>query len=286
VSLALACSSGGFRAAFTMGVLSAFEAVGLRAEAYAGTSASVIPAALAAVGHFNDSGMDYAQAMLRSKLLGGGMSRVALDSITAWSPFLRERLFQPETPRFCIPVSAVITPEATEQTQGKKARRLGRTLLMAATRQDRSWAATNLKFELFDAASADPTTRLTPINFEEVAYASTRMLHAWDIPAWIAGRPYIDASYTCLCPALEMARLGYAEVIAVSNESGALEQDLFGGRSLPNVWNSVPIQVIQPAMDLLTLDVDYTQATEDGMVAAFRHGEDRAREFLKGWHQS
>ena len=46
------------------------------------------------------------------------------------------------------------------------------------------------------------------------------MLHAWDIPAWINEKPYIDASYTCLCPVIEMIDAGYKQVIAINNEPG------------------------------------------------------------------
>jgi hypothetical protein len=53
------------------------------------------------------------------------------------------------------------------------------------------------------------------------------MLHAWTIPAGVDGAPYVDASYTCACPALELAALGHAQVIAVSVDPSPLSHDLF-----------------------------------------------------------
>lgn len=283
-TLAIACQSGGYRVSFIMGVLSAFEAAGLRADAYAGTSASAVPAALATIGQIGAVAPEYGKSMVQYKALGQGMSGVALESLKRWGPFIRERLFQPGMPRLCVPTSAVITPEAAEQTQGKQARRLGRTLLLAAAQHDRTWANANLRLELFDTASADPALRLTPENVDEVAYASTRMLHAWDIPAWIAGRPYIDGSYTCACAALEMADLGYDEVIAIATDASTLHRDFFGDSPIPGVWKGVPIQVVRPSIDPGTLGADFTEATEAGVAAVYRHGEEVGRQFLAQRH--
>ncbi|MEH1919932.1 MAG: hypothetical protein V7L07_02415 [Nostoc sp.] len=41
------------------------------------------------------------------------------------------------------------------------------------------------------------------------------MLHVW-----IDGKPFIDASYSCLCPAIAMLEAGYQEVIAIAREQG------------------------------------------------------------------
>lgn len=280
MSIAVACASGSFRTAFTFGVLSALEKGGLRAAAYSGVSASAIPAALAAVGALDHAGVDYLQAMLAYKRLGRGMSGVALESIAAWGPFLRERLFQPGMSRFCVPVSAVVTPDAADRTQGKEARRLGRQLLLDAARHDRSWAAVNLRLELFDTAADDPNLWLTPDNFDEVAYASTRMLHAWDVPAWIGRRAYIDGSYTCACPAPEMAEAGYDEVIAIVTDPGPVYHDLFATEQVPAEWNDALIHVIAPEVDPRMLGVDFTDATQDGLLALYGHGQTKGREFM------
>jgi hypothetical protein len=57
--VAIACGSGGFKCVFIHGVLSAFEAAGVRGSAYAAASASVAPAGFAAVGEARDIGVEY-----------------------------------------------------------------------------------------------------------------------------------------------------------------------------------------------------------------------------------
>ena len=57
-SLAIACAAGGFKGVFVHGVLSAFEAAGLRADAYAASSASVASAGFAAIGSANEVGVE------------------------------------------------------------------------------------------------------------------------------------------------------------------------------------------------------------------------------------
>ncbi|MGL5834579.1 MAG: hypothetical protein ACRC1Z_15290, partial [Waterburya sp.] len=58
-SMAIACASGGFKAIFVHGVLSAFEEANLKANAYAAASGSVISSAWAAIGKARESGMNY-----------------------------------------------------------------------------------------------------------------------------------------------------------------------------------------------------------------------------------
>ncbi|MBE2266880.1 MAG: hypothetical protein IAE80_01525 [Anaerolinea sp.] len=283
MSLAIACASGCFRVAFVQGVLSAFERANLRADAYAGTSGTVIPAALAASGQHDQHGLAYITGLLDYQSGGLGMSGVFLESIRAWSPLIRDQLGQR---RLIIPVSAVMTPEAGELTQGKAARRLGRQLLLATARHDNTWSAAHLRLELFDTHAANPDLRLFAGNFDAVAYASSRMLHAWETPAEIDGRAYIDGSYTCSCPALELADMGYDEVIAISPECGAFYHDLFGTSLIPPMWHGTPIHAIQPDMDVKTLGVDYTQATKEGVLRVYQHGEEKGRAFLSAWRRT
>ena len=73
----------------------------------------------------------------------------------------------------------------------------------------------NLTKMIFDTAG-EGKTKLRRENFEEVAYASTRMLHAWDEPAEIAGEAYVDASYTCSCPVYEVVALGYKKIVVAA----------------------------------------------------------------------
>lgn len=280
MSLAIACASGGYCVAFIQGVLSVLEKANIKADVYAGTSGSVIPAALAAIGLHNRHGLAYIKGLLEYKSLGKGMSGVFLESIRIWEPLIREQVWQPGRPRLVVPVSAVLTSEAAGQTQGKAFRRLGRNLLLASARHDSRWVSAHLSLELFDTHAADASLCLTPDNYNEVAYASSRMLHAWDIPAWIEDRPYIDASYTCSCPALELAAMGYDAVIAISPECGPFYHDLFNIREIPPVWGDTVIHIIQPDVDLKEFGVHCTQATEDGLLATYHLGEEKGLKFL------
>jgi hypothetical protein len=280
-SLAIACSAGGFKGVFVHGVLSALEAAGMRADAYAAASSSVFPSISAAIGKANEIGLQYWRVALRTMHQpGNGMSEAVLQSIAESGHILRKGLFQPGMPRCIIATSAVTTSGGAEQTQGDGARRLGRRLLLQAARGDRSWADEHLRAHLFDTAASDKEHLLTINNIDEVIYASTRMLHAWTIPAWIAGRPYIDGSYTCACPALEMARWGYREVIAIATEPGTLYRDIFQSEPIPSAWHGVPIHLIQPGTDPAKLGADFTEASDEGLVAAYEHGLERGREFV------
>ena len=283
-SLAVACSSGGFKGVFVHGVLTALEDAGIYADAYAAASSSVFPSVCAALRKSGEVGLRYWRSALQTlKEPGNGMSEVVLRSISESGHLLLDLLLQPGMPRFFIATSAVQTAEAAELTQGEGARRLGRRLLLLAARGDRSWANEHLQADLFDSAAPDEKHRLTPENIGAVVYASTRMLHAWTIPAWIAGRPYIDASYTCVCPAIEMAQQGYREVIAIATEPGELYRDMFRSERIPDVWEGVPIHVIRPDRDVAEMGTDFTGASEEGMVAVYGYGEEKGREFLATW---
>jgi hypothetical protein len=261
-------------------VLSAFERAGLRAAAYAGASSAVISATCGATAMANEVGVRYwLGALAVARAPGNGMSEVVLDCIARWAPLLRP-LLTPASPRLIIATSAVRTAGAAEQSQGARARTLGRRLLLQAARGDRSWVEAHLAPRLFDSAP-EAAHRLTEQNFDAVAYASTRMLHAWTIPAWVAGAPYVDASYTCVCPALELAALGYPRVIAVSVDPGPLTHDLFAREPIPATWRGAAIALIRPRYDLATIGVEFTTATEDGLIAAYQHGHDQGNAFLE-----
>lgn len=283
-SLAVACASGGFKGVFVHGVLSAFEAAGLRADAYAASSASVASTAFAAIGIANEVGVEY---WLRARRVldrpSGGMSEVVLQCIADYAPIIRASLFRPGMPRFVIAASAVITREGASQTQGDAARALGRRLLVDAARRDCSWAKAHLALQLFDSASPSQAGRLSPDNFDDVAYASTRMLHAWTVPAWVDARAYVDASYTCACPAVEMAHAGYAALIAVAPEPGPIYRDLFRTEALPETERGVPIHMVRPGADPRDMGVDYADATDGGLVEVYRRGEEQGRKFADLW---
>ncbi|MCM0590778.1 MAG: hypothetical protein KA716_11345 [Gloeotrichia echinulata DEX184] len=277
-SLAIACASGSFKGAFAHGVLSALEAAGIIANAYAAASSSVIPTAWATIGKANELGVNY--WFSGSKLLKQpdiGMSQIVLGGIAHFRP--DERLFSPDTPAYFMVTSAVISASAAIESQGEKARRLGRGLLVAAGKKDRSWVNKNLQQALFGTKLKDEQ-HLHLNNFEEVAYASSRMLHAWNIPAWIDGKPYIDASYTCLCPAIEMVEAGYQEVIAIANEPGILYRDMFQLEAIPESFQGVKIHVISPDLDPKEIGVDFTSATQEGLSSIYQHGQQKGQELI------
>ena len=266
--------SGGFKGIFVHGVLCGLEETGLRASAYASASSSTMPAAYAACGRVREMDLGiWTESDRILRLPGSTMSDVVLHNIRTLGPSLHEMLFAPGAARFCIATSLVITAEAAAITQSSAARRLGRRLLIDAARHNSSWPDAHLAARLFDSQSPDPALLLNAGNFDEVAYATTRMLHAWHIPATIAGLPYIDASYKCLCPALEMAELGYTEVIAIGTEPGPLRRDLFSAETISRC------QVIQPEYNLEDAGVDFTRATPEGLARVFEEGVRCGRAF-------
>jgi predicted acylesterase/phospholipase RssA len=284
--LAIASTAGGFKGVFAHGVLSALEAAGIRAGAYAAASASVFPSISAAIGQANEIALKYWRVALHTlEQPGNGMSESVLASIAASGHILRTYPFQPGMPRTIIATSAVITPEGAAMTQGEGARRLGRRLLIQAARADNSWAAQHLRAYLFDTAATGEQHRLTPQNMDAVIYASTRMLHGWTIPAWVAGRPYIDGCYTCNCPAIELAQLGYREIIAIATQPGPLYRDIFQSEIIPDSWKGVPIHIIRPQIDPATLGADFAGVTDEGLVRGYEHGLEIGRAFVEQWKQ-
>jgi hypothetical protein len=237
--------------------------------------------AAAAVGMAGHLGSLYWQEGLR--LLsnpGTGMSGMVLAGIEAVGPMVAGRLFRPGMPRFLIAANSV-DEDAAPQTQGPGARRLGRRLLIEAGRGDRRWVDAHLNLQLFDT-SGEPA--LTAANFAAVAYASSRMLHAWDVPAWVGGAPYVDAFYTCNCPAVPLAERGCAGVIALANEP-VLYADIFGAKRVPERWQGATIHVVAPEVEPSELGVSYTQATPEGLAALLAHGRERGRLFLRDFER-
>jgi hypothetical protein len=283
-SLAIATPVGSFKGAFAHGVLTALEEAGIVADAYAAASSSVIPTSWAAIGRASNLGVDYWLAGLSAlQDPAQNMSKVVQRGIRVFSKQLRQQLYQPQTPTLYIATNAVIDPTAAAQTQTSLAQDLGKRLLRASVQKDRSWVDTNLRFTLFSTHHPEPHHRITPNNFPAVAYASSRIMHAWEIPAWIDGKPYVDAAYTCLCPALAMVSAGYQETIAIANEPGTMYQDMFHIEPVPTHSGGVPIHIIRPDVHLKELGVDFTKATPDGLVAVYRHGRDKGSEFISKW---
>ena len=279
-SLAIACASGGFKAIFVHGVLSAFESVNIQASAYAAASASVIPAAWAAIGKAQKSGVDYWLEGLKIYHQTNSMSLVCRGGVDYFGDRGGEQIFNLDRPHFYVVTSKVVTAEAAAQTQGDRAKRLGRKLLIAAAKGDRTWTDKHLELNLF-GISGKKKIAIAPDNFAEVVYASTRMLHAWDIPAWIDGQPYVDASYTCVCPAIEMAEREYQVVIAIATEPGDLYRDWFRQEVIPKQIRQTTIHQIKPDLNLKQLGVDFFHATPEGLATVYQHGWNKGREFFE-----
>ena len=283
-SLAIATPVGSFKGAFAHGVLTGLEQAGIVADAYAAASSSVIPASWAAIGQASKLGVDYWLAGLSAlQQPEANMSKVVQRGIRIFSKHLRQYLYQPHTPTLYIATNAVINQIAAAETQSHLAQALGKRLLRASVHKDRSWVDANLRFTLFSTHAQTSHHHITPNNFPAVAYASSRIMHAWDIPAWIDGKPYVDAAYTCLCPAMAMVKAGYQQTIAITNEPGTMYQDMFHIDPVPTHSHNVPIHIIRPDVQLKELGVDFTRATPDGLVAVYQHGLAKGNAFARQW---
>jgi hypothetical protein len=282
VRVAAACASGAVKGVFVHGVLETFHERGVPIHVYAAASSSTVPAAFAAARRLADlGGAAYWQRGAEKLRELGDVSGMVRWGIAQALPFLEAWLFEPGARRFLLAASLVTTPDAAGKTQGDGARRLGLDQLRAMQARDPSWAHMNLACRLFDTMAETSTRPLTKANLADALYATTRMLHAWKTPGWIEGTPYIDASYTCVCPAIEVAELGYDCVIAISPEPGPLFRDLYQSMVIPADWNGARIHVIQPPVDLKEVGVDYLSATEDGLSEAFQMGRDAGSAFVE-----
>ncbi len=225
MTTAIACASGSLRVSFVNGVLSVFEGASFRADAYAASSSSVIPAGYAALGRIADlKGADYWKhfnTFLEEHNYNA--SQGVLKGIEVFGPLLRDNLFKEDVPRFLISTSAVVTDEAAQQTQGEKARRLGQRLLLSSRNNDRSWADQHLAAHLFGTMNLKAVLPLTPNNLEEVLYASTRVLQSWKIAATIEEKPYIEAKVALFD---DNAPLSEEDVSTITTDAQALLRQL------------------------------------------------------------
>ncbi|WP_371791677.1 hypothetical protein OG285_19270 [Streptomyces sp. NBC_01471] len=282
--IGIAVAAGMLKGAYGHGVLSAFEERGLRAHVYGTASSSALSGGLAAVGRARQTGVEYwlgAAEAAESQ----GMSSVVLDSIKQYGPVLREGLFRPSAPEFLLATGKVTNAVAAELTQGAGAKTLGKQLLRNVFTGDRSWVEENLATVVFSSrAEVGEGPRLTPDNYDAAAYASTRMLHAWQVPAEIDGEAYVDASYTCSCPAREVAARGVDVLIAIGCDPFPLFRDLYASEEIVDgsVLDGARVSVIKPDEDLKNLGVDYAAATAAGLGKAYGLGLDAGHRFADG----
>ncbi|WP_414587987.1 hypothetical protein [Scytonema sp. PCC 10023] len=55
---------------------------------------------------------------------------------------------------------------------------------------------------------------------------------------------------------------------------------MFHLEAIPESYKGASIQIIQPDVDPKEFGVNFTDATEEGFLALYRHGEEKGREFI------
>lgn len=203
-----------------------------------------------------------------------------LQSIKELSPMIKDNLWKPESGRLLIATSFVKTLEASEISQSEGAKRLGQMLLINALRHKSEWKDQNLELRIFDTCASTDGNLLTKENFDEVAYATTRMLHAWNIPAYINKQSYIDGSYTALCPAFYLAELGYKNILCISTENDKVRRDLFTDEEVPSQINDSTIDFIKPDRGLKELGVDFYTICENGLDEVYNDGYEKGLDYV------
>ena len=283
MKIGIACSAGGPKGVFAHGVLVAFAEAGYKAHMYGAASSTAIIAAFAATGQLgNLRGSTYWKERHARRVHNEyDIGKTLLEFLPEATAILSAKLFETDSRALAVAVSAVITKEAEELTQGPQARRLGQQLIISTRKRDKSWAKKNLELRLYETGPEDVPYRLTPKNLPEVLYATTRMLHAWKIPAWVEGSPCIDASYLCECPAIELVQKGCDKVIAISPESGPVYRDFFRAEKLPSSYGGIPILMVQPLSNLAEIGVDYVNLTDEGLEKGYELGRIAGKEFLQ-----
>jgi len=281
-NFAIACMSGSLKGIFVQGVLTAFEEAGIKADAYASSSSSTVPASYAAIGEIRHQ--DYSHWAESDSILrqpGNSMSNVILSGLEMSSGKVIDRLRSGDISRLMIVCSYVNNTDAANETQSESAVTLGRKLIIQGARNISGWKDQNLDLHVFDTESNNEELKLTAENYKAVAYATTRMLHAWHIPATVNHKPYIDGSYTCLIPIEPLADRDFQNIIAVATEPGEITKDFFSGVPIGNQWNGSRIYWIKPETNLKELGVDFTKASKEGIEKVFEYGIEKGNEFIK-----
>jgi hypothetical protein len=281
-NFAIACMSGSLKGIFVQGVLTAFEEAGIKADAYASSSSSTVPASYAAIGKIrNQNHSHWAESDYILRQPGNSMSNVILSGLEMFSGKVIDRLRSGDISRLMIVCSYVNNENAANETQRGSAVTLGRKLIIQGARHISEWKDQNLELHVFDTESNNKELKLTAENYKDVAYATTRMLHAWHIPAAINDKPYIDGSYTCLIPIEPLADRGFQNIIAIATEPGKITKDFFSGESIGSEWNDSSIYWIKPDINLKEFGVDFTKASKEGIEKVFEYGSEKGNEFIK-----
>lgn len=277
---AVCCTSGGYKNIFTHGVLQAFEEHSVLASAYAACSSSALIAAYAAFSQLKVVDNTLWDEGYRISLKEGNQSQAMLHSINKLSNKISNNLWLPSSSRLLISVSKVKTAEAVSITQTEKAKRQGQKLLIDALRHNTDWKNKHLEFILFDTFQNSTTQLLNKQNYHEVLYATTRMLHAWDVPAYIDNVAYIDGSYTASCLIMPLIHLGYRKIIFINTEHDKIFMDLFATMDENQIVGDFEVDIIQPDLCLTELGVDYYSIKEGGIQRVFDYGYKKGIEYL------
>lgn len=280
-NLAICCTSGGYKNAFTQGVLTAFEENGVIADVYVACSSSTLIAAFAAFSKIRQLDLTlWKNGYKISQENIGDQSQAMLHTIQQLSPEIINNLWSCSSSRLIVTTSLVRTNEAIIATQSDNAKRLGQILLLNALRRNSEWKDKNLELKLFDTHFDLTTERLTKDNFNEVAYATTRMLHAWKIPAYINGQSYIDGSYTSHFPIHFLSTLKLKKTICICTEAENVFSNIFGKEEIVSQMNNIHIDLIKPDFELKGIGLDFYAITDDGLEKGYEHGYKKGLSYL------
>lgn len=279
--IAICCMSGGYKSVFTHGVLKAFEDNGIKAKAYAACSSSTLIASFAAINKIGTLDLSLWNDGYMTSQKDGDQSRAMLQSIERLSAEIKSNLWQPQSSRLLIATSLVKMEEAALVTQSDGAKRMGQMLLINALRHKSEWKDKNLELKIFDTCSDNQNEILTKENFDEVAYATTRMLHAWKIPAYINKQAYIDGSYTSLCPVVPLSESGYTNILCICTEKDKVTYDLFSDKEIPSQINNSAIDFIKPDWELKEMGVDFYTITGTGLEEVYNHGYAKGMNYIQ-----
>lgn len=279
--IAICCMSGGYKNVFAHGVLKAFEENGLKAKAYAACSSSTLIAAYAAIDKMSLLDLSLWKDGYIISQREGNQSEAMLQSIQKLSKEIINNLWNPDSSRLLIATSFVKTEEAAIITQSDGAKRLGQMLLINALRHKPEWKDKNLELHIFDTKAEHKDKLLSKENFNEVAYATTRMLHAWNIPAYVDKRAYLDGSYTSLSPVVPLVEAGYKNILCISTEKSKVVNDLFSEEEIPSQINGSAIDFVKPDCELKEMGVDFYTITENGLDDVYNHGYKKGLDYLE-----
>lgn len=282
-NMAICCLSGGYKSAFTHGVLTAFEENNLTASVYTACSSSTLITAFATFKEIGKLDLTlWKNGYKISQEDNGDQSQAMLRTIQKLSPEIIDNLWKPSSSRLLITTSCVKTDAAVAVTQSDSAKRLGQMLLINALRHKSDWKDENLELVLFDTHSDSRTKLLTKDNFNDVAYATTRMLHAWKVPASVDNQAYIDGSYTSHCPIGFLATLKPKRIVCICTEQEKQFFNIFGNEEVPSQMDGICIDFIKPDFELKEVGLDFYSIADYGLENGYELGYKKGLSYISG----